>query len=183
MTFKQKLKQKRQSKWFKLKVFLTKNRYTSQKWKNIILISTFSIINVYILTNIAFQVIETGIFEPKIVTIVVAKESDKVVDATIDPMQEVNELAESIYKLESSGGKHNFSKCASIDKVNSVGFGIYNEKHICFTSHEEEMTVVKGWIIDKKSRGLSNSQLLCLYNTGKSTDDCAYLKNYKLLQK
>jgi len=85
---------------------------------------------------------------------------------------EVAELAEMIYNLESTNGKNNYSKCEAIGKINGIGYGIPgNGKYQCFESHEDEMQVLKGWIIDKKSKGMTEKELLCLYS-GNNYDIC-----------
>lgn len=102
-------------------------------------------------------------FTPKSVTIIIHKAEAKVKKAT--PKDNVTELANKIYYLESSNGKNNYSKCEAIGKVNGIGFGIIgNGKYECFNSHEDEMKVLKGWIVDHKARGMSDNELLCLYS-------------------
>jgi len=89
----------------------------------------------------------------------------------------VNEIAENIYNKESSRGKNNYSKCQAIGKVNSIGFNIPgNGSYQCFDSHEDEMVVLRGWIMDKLARGWETNLIYCYYNTGKKVQDCGYIK-------
>lgn len=113
----------------------------------------------------------TDYFKPKTIYIVneahaktIEKEKVEEVREVIH-IDEVAELAEMIYNLESSGGKNNYSKCEAIGKINGIGYGIPgNGKYQCFNNHEEEMQVLKGWIIDKRAKGMTDNGLLCLYS-------------------
>jgi hypothetical protein len=91
-----------------------------------------------------------------------ATQEAKIEVAVVD---EIETIANDIYKLESSNGVNNYSKCEAIGKVNGIGYGIPgNGKYMCFEDHAEEMTVLKGWITEKRARGLSDTELLCLYS-------------------
>lgn len=88
------------------------------------------------------------------------------------PVDRVNELADLIWERESTRGKNNFSKCEAVGKVNGIGYGIPgNGAYMCFDSHEQEMEVLRGWIIEKQARGMSESAMLCLYS-GKNYKGC-----------
>lgn len=95
-------------------------------------------------------------------------EEEKEIEAEVEEVKEVDnvdELSEMIYKLESTSGKNNYSKCEEIGKVNGIGYGIPgNGTYQCFDSHKDEMQVLKGWIIDKKARGFTDTELLCRYS-------------------
>lgn len=76
-------------------------------------------------------------------------------------------LADYIWMKESTRGKNNYSKCEAIGKINDIGYGIDGTgKYICFENHENEMQVLKGWIIAKLAQGYTERDLLCLYSGG-----------------
>ena len=84
--------------------------------------------------------------------------------------QRVEELAEGIWTRESTRGKNNYSKCEAIGKINGIGYGIYKDaKGIqhwqCFENHEEEMEVLRDWII-RKQKTMSEQEFLSLYSGG-----------------
>ena len=84
----------------------------------------------------------------------------------------LEELMDYIWMKESSRGKQNFSKCEAKGKVNGIGYNIPgNGSYICFNSHEEEMQVLKGWLIAKQAAGMSKKEMLCLYS-GSNYAEC-----------
>jgi hypothetical protein len=88
----------------------------------------------------------------------------------------VEAIATDIYNKESSSGKNNYSKCEAKGKVNNLGFGIPGGgTYQCFDSHEDEMVALKGWIMDKLSKGYTPNMAKCGYNTGKFTESCGYI--------
>lgn len=94
------------------------------------------------------------------------------------PSLPIDEIVKKIMVLESSGGKNNYSKCEAIGKFNRYGFGIPgNGKYLCFEKDEDTKAVEK-WFSDKLKQ-LSLKQSVCLYNTGETTDDCPYLRNFQ----
>lgn len=120
-------------------------------------------------------------FKPKVVIIEInraeAKQDEPVKDIKPD---RTTELANIIWHLESTKGVHNYSKCEAQGKVNGIGYGIPGDgSYKCFDDHDQEMKVLAGWIADKTAQGMSESQLLCLYNMGGSGKilDCDYAKN------
>jgi hypothetical protein len=148
-----------------MRIFPTKE--TREKWVNKAREIALLLLIVEILLVIAFalgcknDIIKAE--EEKLVIPVSAKEKEpKQIE---QPKDEVSEIAEFIWEHESSRGKNNYSKCAAIGKVNGIGFGIPgNGSYQCFKDHAEEMQVLKGWVIDKQSRGMTKKQLLCLYS-------------------
>jgi len=83
----------------------------------------------------------------------------------------IQELADLVWLKESTRGQHNFSKCEAIGKVNTIGHGIWKDKNgiqhwMCFENHTEEMKVLEDWIQDKRDKGMSDQELLCLYSGG-----------------
>lgn len=97
----------------------------------------------------------------------------------LEPYEEVKpvDLVDVIFEKESSRGKNNYSKCESQGKYNRYGYGIPGDgSYICFEK-DEDTKAVAGWVADKIARGYSDSEILCLYNTGKATRTCEYLKN------
>lgn len=87
----------------------------------------------------------------------------------VKEVDSTNELVDYIWLHESGRGKNNYSKCEKIGKYNEIGFGIYGGKWLCFDSHEEEMEILKKWII--KHRDMSDQELLCHYS-GNNYEKC-----------
>lgn len=86
------------------------------------------------------------------------------------------DLVDFIFQKESSRGKNNYSKCEAIGKFNRYGFGIPgNGDYLCFEKGQDTVAVA-GWVAQKKAAGMSDEALLCLYNTGKATETCGYVK-------
>lgn len=82
-------------------------------------------------------------------------------------VKEERDLADYIWLKESTRGKNNYSKCEAIGKINGIGYGIPGDgTYMCFNSHEEEMVALKGWIVAKKAKGLTELEMLCLYSGG-----------------
>lgn len=109
--------------------------------------------------------------EPKVVYIKLAEAKEVEQDNT-------NELAEYIYLKESSKGKNGLKKCLAIGKVNNIGYGVYGTNWTCFKDHAEEMSVLNEWIKEKKNKGMTDKELLCIYNTGTRTESCKYAKSF-----
>ena len=89
----------------------------------------------------------------------------------------LEEITDRIFKLESSGGKYNYSKCKEIGKYNRYGFGIPgNGKFMCFEK-DEDTKAVKGWFKDKlKTHDLESAA--CGYNTGTFEKGCLYYQKF-----
>lgn len=84
------------------------------------------------------------------------------------------DLVDVIFSKESSRGVNNYSKCEDIGKYNRYGFNIPGDgTYICFDK-DQDTVAVAGWVAHKKALGYSDKQLICLYNTGKATNDCPY---------
>lgn len=89
----------------------------------------------------------------------------------------VERLAEYVWMKESSKGRNNYSKCEAQGKINGIGYGIDGSgKYICFESHEQEMQVLRGWIIAKIAQGYTELELLCIYNINRRQSDCHYVQ-------
>ena len=93
---------------------------------------------------------------------------------------EVESIADTIYKLESSNGK-NDKKCERIGEHNGYGYGQGANKNFCLASDEEMRALVIDWIKDKQKKGFDTASLVCYYNTGIKTNNCQYYENYKRL--
>lgn len=109
-----------------------------------------------------------------------AAEPKPVVEPTPEKPEEAEvkpvDLVDIIFLKESSRGKNNYSKCEAIGKYNRYGYGIPgNGSYICFEK-DEDTKAVEGWVAEKKARGYSDTEILCLYNTGKATRTCEYAK-------
>jgi hypothetical protein len=77
----------------------------------------------------------------------------------------VDEIAETIWMKESTQGKHNYSKCEAQGLTNGIGYAIPGDgTYRCFKDHAEEMQVLKGWIRDHISQGMTEKELLCHYS-------------------
>ena len=110
--------------------------------------------------------------QPKTVIIQIAKPveaKEQPKPQEIKEISDIDRIADNIWNLESTRGKHNYSKCEAIGKVNGIGYGIPgNGKYICFENHAEEMETLKRWIEDKQEKGMTENELMCFYNTGKT---------------
>jgi hypothetical protein len=97
-----------------------------------------------------------------------AKElSQKLKKSTENVISDTERIADTIYTIESTQGKNNYSKCEAIGEVNGIGYGIPGDgKYVCFKNHAEEMKTLKNWIETKKSQGMEEKELMCFYNTG-----------------
>ena len=80
-----------------------------------------------------------------------------------DRNKDVEEIADIIYTLESSKGK-NDAKCERIGKHNGYGYSQGVDRNFCLSSDEEMRKVVIEWIKDKKRKGMSKKELMCLYS-------------------
>lgn len=119
------------------------------------------------------------IFRGETITIVNPAQAQAPKEEAKPEEDDIKAIAAYIYKRESSEGKNNFSKCATIGKVNGIGYGIPGDgSYICFDSHEDEMRTLEGWIIAKRAQGYTDESLLCIYNTG-SQKPCEYGASYR----
>ena len=167
-------KQKQMRVWCKIK--LAKCKLLSHKaHKQAQKLALAVLITEYLIAGGWYYAEKQGIldyFQPKTVVIQVAEAKE--IETKKPETNRIDELCNMIWNLESTRGQHNYSKCTAQGKVNGIGYGISgNGKYICFNSHEEEMQVLKGWIIDKQVKGMSEQELLCLYSGG----------NYKVCNK
>lgn len=105
-------------------------------------------------------------FSPKTVIINIARPAEaKEIKQEEVKIDSIEQIADKIWFLESTRGKNNYSKCEAIGKINGIGYGITgNGKYQCFNSHDEEMQVLRGWIIDKRAKGMSEQEMLCHYS-------------------
>lgn len=118
-------------------------------------------------------------FRGETITIVSPVQAKEPAKEEIKEIDEIARIAEYIWNKESTRGKHNFSKCEAIGKINGIGYGIPgNGEYMCFDSHADEMRALEGWIISKRAAGYTDENLLCLYNTG-SPKPCAYAVEYR----
>lgn len=166
----------------RVKLFFTKSRFIeSYKNKKRLLVLFLLVVNAFIGWSVSMNVPEMNIDikwsnEP-IVYVQPAR-------ASVEPLREIvknepvvleksiEELADYVWFKESTRGKNNFSKCEAIGKVNGVGYAIPGDgSYMCFNSHEEEMTVLKGWLTAKRAAGMSDLAMLCLYS-GSNYQEC-----------
>lgn len=106
------------------------------------------------------------LLQPKTVIMNIARPAEaKEITKEQPKTDNIEQIADKIWLLESTRGKNNYSKCEAIGKINGIGYGITgNGKYQCFNSHEEEMQVLRGWIIDKRAKGMSEHEMICLYS-------------------
>lgn len=104
-------------------------------------------------------------FKPKTIYINNAEAKNVAVNPINEPVKdEIEELKDFIWQKESTRGKNNYSKCEAIGKVNGIGYGIDGSgAYRCFESHEDEMKVLEGWIIDHKAQGMTRLEMLKHY--------------------
>jgi hypothetical protein len=159
--------------YWKIKREQVKNFYRKLR-KEVLKLCFAVVIAEGVMVGVCYVALNHGIleyFQPKTVNIINNAEAKTLVDDTQKPKNEgtvqlnVAEIADTIWKNESTRGKHNYSKCEEIGKVNGIGYGIAGDgKYMCFESHEEEMKVLEGWITEKRARGKSDKELMCLYS-------------------
>lgn len=90
----------------------------------------------------------------------------------IEKVTSIDTLADLVWSRESSRGVNNYSQCEKVGKVNGIGYGIPgNGDYMCFESHEEEMTVLRGWLTAKRAAGMSDKEMFCLYS-GSNYSEC-----------
>jgi hypothetical protein len=113
------------------------------------------------------------LFQPKSKTIILIRPAEaKEIKQEDVKKDNIDQIADKIWLLESTRGKNNYSKCEAIGKINGIGYGISgNGKYQCFNSHDEEMQVLIGWIIDKRAKGMSEREMICLYS-GNNYEGC-----------
>lgn len=161
--------------WFKIKLariklIMAKIAKEAKKLALVIVLTEFLAVGVvyYVCQNDYIL----SFFQPKTVFIQVAQakqpEQPKVKD-------KAEELADRIYRLESTGGQ-NDQKCERIGGHNGYGFGQGKGRNFCLASDNEMRKLVIEWIKDKQSQGLTDSELLCLYNTGTISQACDYIR-------
>lgn len=113
---------------------------------------------------------DTSFFESRTIIITnVAEaatvEAPQVKEMSVPVEVSVETIADTIWSNESSRGVNNYSKCAAVGKVNEIGYGIDGSgKYQCFKNHEEEMTVLAGWVVDHRAQGMSDTELMCHYS-------------------
>lgn len=87
-------------------------------------------------------------------------------------VRSIESLADYIWFKESTRGKNNYSKCESVGLVNGIGYAIPGDgSYVCFESHDEEMTVLSGWLTFKRAAGWSDLEMLCKYS-GSNYSEC-----------
>jgi hypothetical protein len=85
---------------------------------------------------------------------------------------DIAKIADTIWLRESTRGINNYSKCEAQGLTNGIGYGIPgNGTYQCFQNHEEEMERLERWILNKRAKGLSDIELMCLYS-GSNYAEC-----------
>jgi hypothetical protein len=122
------------------------------------------VVTQFLIAGICSYAVRSELFAPKIVHIQ-PSQAKTPTQVNYEPINDTTtELMAIIWRNESSNGKYNYSKCAAIGKVNGIGYGIYNGKYLCFNSHNDEMDILHDWIVDHKSQGMNDTELLCHYS-------------------
>jgi len=113
----------------------------------------------------------------------IATASEQDVPVVQDNNALANYLADQIYHKETSNGKFD-QKCeritfpgsdVSMDLHNGYGFRQGTDRNYCLGSDEEMRVKVIARLIELIEQGLTDNQILCLYNTGTASDTCHYL--------
>jgi hypothetical protein len=79
------------------------------------------------------------------------------------PQFSVQEIADKIYILESSGGKND--SCRLKGMWNGYGYFVYDKNNRCFESQAEVRVIVEKWFLDKLQE-YSLPEAVCGYNLG-----------------
>jgi hypothetical protein len=78
--------------------------------------------------------------------------------------------------VESNDGTKGLAvTCKSKGMYNDIGF--LPVKGFCFKTIEEQELTFANWVNRKYNNGLTENQLLCLYNEGVARDNCPYINN------
>lgn len=125
-------------------------------------------------------VMSKGLLEPKIVIIEVsqAKTASKI--EVREEQKDNSLLMYKIYRLESSAGLND--SCKAQGKINGYGYAQNVSSWKCFDSLEEVESLVDNWINEHKAQGLTEDEILCHYNVGTITDNCAYALKAKTIK-
>ena len=83
-------------------------------------------------------------------------------------------LFKTIRWYESNNGTRGLAvTCKNKGKINEIGYLPYSG--YCFDNESEQETTIANWMNKRINfDGLTDSQLLCLWNTGKAYTSCAY---------
>lgn len=90
----------------------------------------------------------------------------------------IGEIADRIYRLESSGGKNDI--CKKYGRYNGYGFGIYGNRLDCYDDVAIVREKVMAWF-ERETKNHSLKASLCRYNTGEYVEDCHYANDFYLL--
>jgi len=83
------------------------------------------------------------------------------------------ELIWKVYGHESTWGK--FDSCRNKRLFNGFGYAQHKSGYQCFSSLEEVASKVSRWFVKRLDiEGMTVSQALCYYNTGRFLDSCDY---------
>ena len=88
--------------------------------------------------------------------------------------ERIDRIADVIYRKESSNGTSD-EKCERLGKHNGYGYAQGVGRNFCLESDEAMRVKVEARLAELMAENLNDNQLLCRYNTGIGSDDCAYL--------
>jgi hypothetical protein len=89
----------------------------------------------------------------------------------------LEEIADRIFILESSGGK--YVNCP-LNTYNGFGWKQNKSEWKCYNTQEEVRGYVIKWL-EEKTKKFSLFESLCLYNQGIVTSECNYVDKFNLL--
>lgn len=94
-----------------------------------------------------------------------------------DETLSLNQIANKIYQLESSGGK-NDGYCESKGGHNGFGYRMNKHEMVCFDSTERVRGYVKDWFAEKL-KVMTLAEAACVYNQGIKTNKCQYWQKFQ----
>lgn len=159
-------------------MFMTRSRYVGSypKLKRFVLVNFLFLVIGFIGWNISLSAPEIRVTWDKRPLVIEnrAKASNLKPSEVVEVKETAKErdLADYIWFKESTRGKHNYSKCEAIGKINGIGYAIPGDgSYVCFDSHEDEMVALNGWLMAKKAAGWSELKMLCTYS-GSNYAEC-----------
>jgi len=77
----------------------------------------------------------------------------------------LNQIADRIFQLESSGGKNDGCVRDGLG-FNGYGYSMSSSKLVCFDTQDRVRGYVKKWFAEKLNSGMSIAESVCGYNLG-----------------
>lgn len=172
----------------------------STKEREAFYIVLFVFIDLFVMNTLIFQAKRLDFSEKIVVYNVIASEEQKPLERNFEPLvaqaekepeTDIEKVVEIIHRLESSGGKNNYSKCEEQGLVNGSGYGIDGSgKYLCFKDRAEEIKTIASWF-ERKLKDYTLQEAICGYNLGfrsehfqeclDQSEDYPYLRNFNKL--